>query len=127
MPELIFRRARHVVGEIDRTLRAAAALDAGDLEECGRLMYLSHESLRDDYEVSCAELDLMVEIARGLPGVYGARMMGGGFGGCTINLVEASRAERLRAGHGDRYRAATGVSRPILTCVPGPGAGPVGD
>ncbi len=127
MPELIFRRARHVVGEIDRTLRAAAALEAGDLKECGRLMYLSHESLRDDYEVSCAELDLMVEIARSLPGVYGARMMGGGFGGCTINLVEASRADAFAQAMADRYRAATGVTPPILTCVPGPGAGPVGD
>ena len=127
MPELIFRRARHVVGEIDRTLRAAAALDVGDLNECGRLMYLSHESLRDDYEVSCAELDLMVDIARSLPGVYGARMMGGGFGGCTINLVEASRAEAFVQAMADRYRAATGVTPPILTCVPGPGAGPVGD
>ena len=127
MPELVFRRARHVVGEIDRTLRAAAALDAGDLKECGRLMYLSHESLRDDYEVSCAELDLMVDIARSLPGVYGARMMGGGFGGCTINLVEASRAEAFAQAMADRYRTATGVTPPILTCVPGPGAGPVGD
>ncbi|MDP3555061.1 galactokinase [Methylocystis sp.] len=127
MPELIFRRARHVVGEIDRTLRAAAALEAGDLKECGRLMYLSHESLRDDYEVSCAELDLMVEIARDLPGVYGARMMGGGFGGCTINLVEASRAEAFARAMADKYRTATGVTPPILTCVPGPGAGPVGD
>ncbi|ULO22924.1 galactokinase [Methylocystis sp. SB2] len=127
MPELIFRRARHVVGEIDRTLRAAAALDAGDLNECGRLMYLSHESLRDDYEVSCAELDLMVDIARSLPGVYGARMMGGGFGGCTINLVEASRAEAFAQAMADKYRTATGVTPPILTCVPGPGAGPVGD
>jgi len=127
MPQLVFRRARHVVGEIDRTLRAAAALDAGDLKECGRLMYLSHESLRDDYEVSCAELDLMVEIARSLPGVYGARMMGGGFGGCTINLVEASRAEAFAQAMADRYRAAIGVTPPILTCVPGPGAGPVGD
>ncbi|AZG77473.1 galactokinase [Methylocystis rosea] len=127
MPELIFRRARHVVGEIDRTLRAAAALDAGDLKECGRLMYLSHESLRDDYEVSCAELDLMVDIARSLPGAYGARMMGGGFGGCTINLVEASRAEAFAQAMADRYRTATGVTPPILTCVPGPGVGPVGD
>ncbi|MGB5085968.1 MAG: galactokinase [Methylocystis silviterrae] len=127
MPEIVFRRARHVVGEIDRTLRAAAALDAGDLKECGRLMYLSHESLRDDYEVSCAELDLMIEIARKLPGVYGARMMGGGFGGCTINLVKASRAEAFAQAMADRYRTATGVTPPILTCVPGPGAGPVGD
>ncbi|MGD9544403.1 MAG: galactokinase [Methylocystis sp.] len=124
MPERVFRRARHVVGEIDRTLRAAAALDAGDLEECGGLMNLSHDSLRDDYQVSCAELDLMVEFARGVPGLYGARMMGGGFGGCTINLVEATRAEAFAQSMAERYRAATGVTPAILTCVPGPGVGP---
>ncbi|MBM3563210.1 MAG: galactokinase [Alphaproteobacteria bacterium] len=123
MPELVFRRARHVVGEIDRTLRAAAALDAGDLEECGRLMNLSHESLRDDYQVSCAELDLMVDIARSLPGVYGARMMGGGFGGCTINLVDGKRADAFAQAMIERYRTATGVTPLILTCVPGAGAG----
>ena len=126
MPELVFRRARHVVGEIDRTLRAAAALDARDLKECGRLMNLSHESLRDDYQVSCAELDLMVDIAHSLPGVYGARMMGGGFGGCTITLVEARHADAFAQAMAERYRIATGVTPPILTCVPGPGAGPAG-
>jgi galactokinase len=126
MPERVFRRARHVVGEIDRTLRAAAALDAGDLEECGRLINLSHDSLRDDYQVSCAELDLMVDISRGVPGVYGARMMGGGFGGCTINLVDGTRAEAFAQAMAQRYRATTGVTPSILTCVPGPGAGPVG-
>ncbi|MBM3550550.1 MAG: galactokinase [Alphaproteobacteria bacterium] len=126
MPELVFRRTRHVVGEIDRTLRAAAALDAGDLEACGRLMNLSHDSLRDDYQVSCAELDLMVEIARSVPGVYGARMMGGGFGGCTINLVDGTRTEAFAQTMAERYRTAMGVTPPILTCVPGPGAGPAG-
>lgn len=126
MPELVFRRARHVVGEIDRTLRAAAALDAGDLKECGRLMNLSHESLRDDYQVSCAELDQMVDIARSLPGVYGARMTGGGFGGCTINLVEAKHSDAFTQAMAERYRTATGVTPQILTCVPGPGAGPAG-
>jgi galactokinase len=126
MPELVFRRARHVVGEIDRTLRAAAALDAGDLKECGRLMSLSHESLRDDYQVSCAELDLMVDIAHSIPGVYGARMMGGGFGGCTINLVDVRHADAFAQAMAERYQIATGVTPPILTCVPGPGAGPAG-
>ncbi len=126
MPERVFRRARHVVGEIDRTLRAAAALDAGDLNECGRFMNLSHESLRDDYQVSCAELDLMVDLARSIPGVYGARIMGGGFGGCAINLVDGKRAEAFAQAMTERYRAATGVTPPILTCVPGPGAAPAG-
>lgn len=124
MPELVFRRARHVVGEIDRTLRAAAALDSGDLEECGRLINLSHDSLREDYQVSCDELDLMVDIARDIPGVHGARMMGGGFGGCTINLVDGVRAEAFAQTMAEKYRMATGVTPSILTCVPGPGAGP---
>ena len=87
-------------------------------------MNFSHDSLRDDYQVSCAELDLMVDIARSFPGVYGARMMGGGFGGCTINLVEGTRAEAFAQTMAERYRTATGVSPPILACVPGPGAGP---
>ncbi len=125
LPPIIFRRARHVVGENDRTLRAAAALEAGDLAECGRLMELSHASLRDDYEASCPELDLMVEMARGLPGVYGARMMGGGFGGCTINLVEACHANAFAQAMTQAYQEATGVNPPIICCIPGPGAGPV--
>lgn len=125
LPQSIFWRARHVVSENDRTLRAAAALEAGDLVECGRLMDLSHASLRDDYEVSCVELDLMVKIARSLPGVYGSRMMGGGFGGCAINLVDESQAEAFADAVTKEYREATGVSPPIIACVPGPGAGPV--
>jgi len=86
-------RARHVVGEIARTCQGVEALAAGDYPAFGRLMYGSHESLRDDYEVSCEELDAVVELARPIDGVYGARMTGGGFGGCAIVLARASRAE----------------------------------
>lgn len=96
LPELIYRRCRHVVTENDRVLRTAEALTAGDLSSVGCLMADSHRSLRDDYEVSCAELDVMVEIASGLPGVIGARMTGGGFGGCTINLVRSDAAENVQ-------------------------------
>ena len=88
-------RARHVVGEISRTLRAVDALSAGDYAAFGRLMYGSHESLRDDYEVSCEELDAIVELARPLAGVYGARMTGGGFGGCAIVLAGAGQAKAI--------------------------------
>jgi len=88
-------RARHVVGEISRTLRAVESLAGGDYAAFGRLMYGSHESLRDDYEVSCEELDAVVELARPLAGVYGARMTGGGFGGCAIVLAEAGRAKAI--------------------------------
>ena len=85
-------RARHVVGEIARTLEAVEALATGDYGRFGGLMYGSHASLRDDYEVSCEELDAVVESARACAGVHGARMTGGGFGGCAIVLAEASRA-----------------------------------
>ncbi len=85
-----FRRARHVVSEIERTVKAADAFSAGRWGEVGQLMYASHDSLRDDYEVSCPELDLLVVLAKELGpdgGVIGSRMTGGGFGGCTVSLV----------------------------------------
>ena len=90
----VFRRARHVVTEIDRTRQFAAALSAGDLPAACELMAASHASLRDDYEVSCPELDQLVDIANGL-GIRGARIMGGGFGGSTIQLVPAAEAAEL--------------------------------
>ncbi len=116
-------RARHVVGEIVRTCQAVEALAAGDYEAFGQLMYGSHESLRDDYEVSCEELDVVVELARPLAGVYGARMTGGGFGGCAIVLTRAdcadAVAEAVASGFAERFgrrcpifatRAAQGAS-----------------
>jgi galactokinase len=125
LPEQTFRRARHVVEENARTLRAASALEAGDVAECGRLMNSSHASLRDDFEVSCPELDVMVELALRLPGVYGSRMMGGGFGGCTINLVQAQTVEHFARTVRDGYKSATGIAPAIFCCIPGAGAGPV--
>ncbi|KAB0358258.1 hypothetical protein FD754_002414 [Muntiacus muntjak] len=99
-----FRRARHVVGEIQRTAQAAAALRRGDYRAFGRLMVESHHSLRDDYEVSCPELDQLVEAALSAPGVYGSRMTGGGFGGCTVTLLEASAAPRVMQHIQEQYR-----------------------
>lgn len=87
------RRLRHYVGENARVRRAARAISAGDAEGLGELMFASHDSLRDDYAVSCAELDALVEAAADAPGCAGARMMGGGFGGCTINLVRESATD----------------------------------
>ena len=108
-----FMRARHVVTEIGRTLRAVEALEAGRMSEFGRLMYASHASLRDDFEVSCEELDAVVDLARGCGGVYGARMTGGGFGGCAIVLAEADRADAIRetiaAGFADKFSRRCGV------------------
>jgi len=98
MDAVVHRRARHVIGEIDRTLRAAAAVRAGDWPGMGRLMYSSHDSLRNDYEVSCAELDAAVEAAAGLGldgGVFGCRMTGGGFGGCAVALVKTAAVEEI--------------------------------
>jgi galactokinase len=108
LPEPLRRRCRHVVSENARTLEATRALSADDLPELGRLMAESHRSLRYDYEVSCAELDLCVEIAAGVRGVYGARMTGGGFGGCTVTLVRSDAVTDLSAslerGFFERFR-----------------------
>jgi galactokinase len=100
---LIFRRAQHVVTEIARTIEAADALRRGRLADFGGLMFDSHASLRDDYQVSSPELDALVEIAREVAGVYGARMTGGGFGGCAIALVEPAAVEALRSAIAAEY------------------------
>jgi galactokinase len=126
MPERIYRRCRHVVSEIARTLEAAAALKSGDLGLFGRLMYASHDSLRDDYEVSCHELDLLVELASKCSGVFGARMTGGGFGGCTVNLVAAEAVESFSSGIAQQYREATGKKPEIYVGTASDGAEEVG-
>jgi galactokinase len=123
LPELILRRCRHVVSENHRVWQAAGALQRQDLTEFGRLMNQSHESLRDDYEVSCPELDLMVAIAQQADGVYGARMTGGGFGGCTINLVQASCAESFREFVHATYENETDRQPEIYICSAAEGAG----
>ncbi len=115
------RRARHVVTEIERVRRCAAALMAGDLTEVGRLFTASHRSLRDDFEVSCAELDLVVDTALA-HGAAGARMTGGGFGGSAIALVQRERAEAVTAAVEAAF-AGHGFARPaVFTAVPGEGA-----
>ena len=125
LPETIYRRCRHVVTENQRVEEAASALVQGNLDAFGRLMGQSHRSLRDDYQVSCAELDLMVEVAARQPGVYGARMTGGGFGGCTINLVRADAVERVQRAMASEYTRATGRVPEIFISSPGEGAGEV--
>jgi galactokinase len=101
LSDAVRRRCRHVVTENERTARAVLALRAGDHGAFGELMYASHASLRDDYEVSAPELDACVEAAGRVRGVFGARMTGGGFGGCTVNLVEAAAIPELAAALGD--------------------------
>ncbi len=115
-------RARHVVGEIERTLRAVEALAEGDYAAFGRLMYGSHESLRDDYEVSCEELDAVVELARPLAGVHGARMTGGGFGGCAIILAEAGQAQAISDAVAAGFNARFGRRCPIFATRAAQGA-----
>jgi galactokinase len=122
---ILYRRTRHVVSENERTLRAAVALQDGDWPLVGELMYASHASLRDDFEVSCPELDAMVEIAQAIGssgGIIGARMTGGGFGGCIVALVQSGRekeiADRIAAGYQDR----TGVPATAFVTKPAQGA-----
>jgi galactokinase len=125
MPEVIYRRCRHVVTENARVLEAAEALDREDLNRFGQLMYESHRSLRDDYEVSCEELDLMVELASKTEGVYGARMTGGGFGGCTVNLVAREQEETFKRFVAEGYECETSLKPEIFVCEPSEGAGEV--
>lgn len=122
MPDVVYRRALHVVAENSRVLGAAKALRSGDLASFGKRMAESHSSLRDLFEVSSPELDCMVELAQGEPGVYGARMTGGGFGGCTINLVEAAQAGAFRARIEARYEELFKIRPDILICQPVEGA-----
>jgi galactokinase len=109
LSELVRRRCRHVVTENARTLAAADALERGDLAAVGALMVASHRSLQHDFEVSCAELDLAVDAALSVPGVYGARMTGGGFGGCTVTLVDTHAVPALLDAVRDRFALALGT------------------
>jgi galactokinase len=110
MPAVIARRARHVVSEINRTIQAQALLKKGDIQAFGRLINETHASLRDDYEVSCPELDIMVSIAQSLDGCLGARLTGAGFGGCTVNLVEADKTDSFIQELTREYTAQTNLT-----------------
>ena len=122
LPDLLFRRARHVVTENARVLSAREALINNDLESLGALMQKSHASLRDDYEVSCNELDVMADLANNFPGCVGARMTGGGFGGCTINLVRTDQVEEFAIHMREGYQGATGIAPEIYSCAASDGA-----
>ena len=122
LPDVIRRRCRHVISENARVLEAADALRQSDLKRFGEFMAQSHLSLRDDYEVSCAELDLMVELANQCRGVYGARMTGGGFGGCTVNLVETDAVDDFKSTVARRYQEQVGLQPDIYVCTAAEGA-----
>jgi galactokinase len=118
----LYRRARHVITENARTLEFASALKNDRIQDLRELMASSHRSLKDDFEVSCKELDLMVEIANRQSGLLGARMTGGGFGGCTVNLVSREHSELFASRIALEYRAATGIIPDVYTCSASEGA-----
>jgi galactokinase len=122
LPHVVFRRARHVVTENARVLDAVQALRDEDLPRLGELLYESHLSLRTDYEVSCPELDLLVDLARRFDGTIGARMTGGGFGGCTLNLVRAQHADEFKSTIAGAYHARTGILPEMYDGAPSAGA-----
>ena len=122
LPERVHKRARHVVEEIERTQRAIPLLERGDMPAFGKLINECHASLRDLYEVSIAELDTMVDIAQSLPGCYGARLTGAGFGGCTVNLVAREQAEAFSGALADGYESETGFPPEIYICSASKGA-----
>lgn len=123
LPPEIEKRARHVVEEIDRTLRAVKLLESGDLGGFGLAMNASHASLRDLYEASCSEADTMVRIAQSLDGCYGARITGGGFGGCIVNLVSRSNTDRFVKMLAKGYESLTHLHPEIYVCTASQGAG----
>jgi galactokinase len=127
LPEVIYRRALHVISENARVIEAADSLKRGDIATFGRLMGESHDSLRDLYGVSCAELDLMVELANKQKGTLGARMTGGGFGGCTINLVDSLSTEEFGKNIARAYEDAAKLTPDIYVWTPAGPAGPVAD
>lgn len=125
MIPVIYRRARHIVTEIERTTQAGAEMRAGNWSSLGRLMYASHLSLKDDFEVSCPELDLLVDLARSLAekgGVFGSRMTGGGFGGCTVSLVKTEAVDTITRHISETYAARTGIQPTVFVSRPADGA-----
>lgn len=108
MPDIIKRRCRHIITENERTLTAAENLRTADIIAFGQAMFQSHYSLRDDYEVSCYELDLLVDIAKSIEGAIGARMTGGGFGGCTVNLLHRDVLDVFQETMTCNYKCTTG-------------------
>jgi len=125
MDEAVYRRARHVIGENERTLHAAEGIRSSNWPAVGNLMYASHASLRDDYEVSCAELDAVVELAGSIgpkAGVFGCRMTGGGFGGCAVALVKTSAVEAISKKIAADYKNQTGIEAALFVSRPATGA-----
>ncbi|WP_053406617.1 galactokinase [Persicobacter sp. CCB-QB2] len=119
---VIYKRCEFVINENNRVEAAAKALSKNELFELGKLIYASHDGLQNDYEVSCKELDFLVDITREYENVFGARMMGGGFGGCTINLVKAAAVDQFIAAISEAYKQEMGIALKTYTVVTGEGA-----
>jgi galactokinase len=122
MNPAVYRCCRHVINENNRVLESIEALRRQDLISFGQLMNASHDSLRDDFEVSCAEIDLLVDLARQVPEVLGARITGGGFGGCTVNLLPARQEERFMEYVRGNYLKQTGIEPEFYISSPANGA-----
>jgi galactokinase len=125
LSDVTYRRARHVISENERTLHAAEGVRGSNWPTVGQLMYASHHSLRDDYEVSCAELDVLVDIAQAIGiggGVYGCRMTGGGFGGCTVALVQKDKVRTISERMAREYENRTGIKPSLFVSRPAAGA-----
>ncbi|MGA8027011.1 MAG: galactokinase [Bryobacteraceae bacterium] len=123
IPAIPRKRARHVISDSQRVLDLGVAARARDLREMGRLFVASHRSMQYDYEISCEEIDFLVDTAIKIPGVYGSRMTGGGFGGCTVNLVEPNRAEKFRERLSEAYQQRYNKAPAFYDCKPAAGAG----
>ncbi len=125
IPMLPRRRARHIISDTQRVVDLAAAARKHDLSEMGRLFVASHRSMQYDYEISCEEIDFLVDTAIKIPGVYGSRMTGGGFGGCTVNLVAPAAVDTFRHGLSNAYHERYQKTPVFYNCLPAEGAGPV--
>ena len=125
MSEAAYKRCRHVITDSQRVLDGLVLLRGGDVAGFGRLLDEAHRSYRDDFEASCSECDLLQRIGREQPGCYGSRLTGGGFGGCTVNLVEAEAAERFVETIQTRYFEKTGIQAEVYLCSTADGAGEV--
>lgn len=119
---ILLQRSRHVVGENKRTEDTAVALEKADWVTVGKLMNESHASMKDDYEVSCKEIDVLVDLAQSFEGVYGSRLTGGGFGGCTVTLVEEDASQKLIDHLTTKYKEKTGLDCVCFETVPSQGA-----
>jgi galactokinase len=119
------RRARHIVSENRRVELFVSAASKGNLERMGELFCESHRSMRHDYEITCEEVDFLVDAAVGIPGCYGARMTGGGFGGCTVNLLRPDAVEEFEESITTRYRERYGITPAMIRCAPSEGAGEI--